>query len=190
MSSEFEIDPLRDVWQRQPVPALSPEAEVIIRRAVESEEARMKAETGSVPWWTLPLLLGPITVVFVRAQVGVIFWLLLAPLWGGATVAAIDDWLRVRREREFGASLLGRIDQICARLRLRLKWHPVLTAISTLLAAGVVSYLALVHGGSMLLGLVVVPLMVTGTVISASRQRRRNQTRLAQLESMRRELAA
>lgn len=129
MNSESWRDPLQELWQRQPVPPAAVRAEERILRAVQDAEERERRETGDyadISWWLLPLLYLPsLADAYFRDEFWWGEWLIQVSLWGFMLGMVLSQRRRRQFDRDFGATLLDRIEHGAALLRLRLKGNHV-----------------------------------------------------------------
>lgn len=197
MNSEPWRDPLQELWQRQPTPAAPERAEERILRAVQAAEDQARREAGDyadIAWWLLPLLWLPnlVSAYFTHPEFFWGEWLLQVSLWAILLGIVVMHQRRRRYERDFGPTLLGRIELGCALLRMRMKWnHLNLVGAPFLALALALSVHAWTHGSgwaAVVTGAIALPGLGGWMVRHWRKHHTEMQRRLAALEAMRAEL--
>jgi hypothetical protein len=196
MNFEPETDPLRELWRRQPLPPARAETEARILRAVENLEAELKTEIGLNQryWWLPPLLLLPgLLLSFFVENLRWSNWLSMVLMWAVMFASLLIRRRALRYERDFGSTVLERIERSYKLLRLALRWSHVSSALFVPVIIAIIALLASEYFGATKRGIIVV-VFVTALgfgalwILKGRPWYQQCKQRLADLEAMRREL--
>jgi hypothetical protein len=199
MNSEPWRDPLQELWQRQPVPPVQVRPDERILRVVQDAEIEWERETGEAEratYWMWPVFVLPplLRFYFWHEEFWWGEWLLQVSIGATVLTTLLAQRRRQQCERDFGQSLLGRIERGRALLAQRLKFTDLNLFALPIVPVAVALLIHQGTGGSMLAAVIAggAAAGLFGCWAVAHRRKFRAQLRerITELDAMRAELAA